>query len=87
MNCQEAASLLKKNIEQIMVGSEQNHGFFGEGWACPPGYPGKADGEFLKLAEASGDFRKAVEPFFHGLRGLFRIGGNRQVVHHAFLCV
>lgn len=51
------------------------------------GYPGKADGEFLKLAEASGDFRKAVEPFFHGLRGLFRIGGNRQVVHHAFLCV
>ena len=24
MNCQEAASLLKKNIEQIMVGSEQS---------------------------------------------------------------
>ena len=71
----------------VVVGGEQNHGFLGEGWACPPGYPGKADGEFLKLAEASGDFRKAVEPFFHGLRGLFRIGGNRQVVHHAFLCV
>ena len=26
MNCQEAASLLKKNIEQIMVGSEQSCG-------------------------------------------------------------
>ena len=28
----------------VVVGGEQNHGFFGEGWACPPGYPGKADG-------------------------------------------
>ncbi|MFQ9491874.1 MAG: hypothetical protein ACLR0N_13865 [Bilophila wadsworthia] len=43
---------------------------FGEGWACPPGYSARR----MASSQLRGfrGLRKAVEPFFHGLRGLFR---------------